>query len=159
MPPIDEKKQFVIHEHTTPDGVHWDLMLEMDDCLWTWRLNTPPAEIKDEPIPAERIHDHPLRFLTYEGPVQNNAGQVTIADKGTYNVIPTGSLPNEIRPCVTHEPIKPAPQSGSSLPESLILQLHGNILNGTYTFRVACRTWFGIPANPKILPWAKSNRA
>ena len=35
------KKQFVVAEHTTPNGVHWDLMLEMDDCLWTWRLNTP----------------------------------------------------------------------------------------------------------------------
>ena len=76
------KKQFVIQQHTAPDGVHWDLMLEMDDCLWTWRLNTPPAEIKNEPVPAERIHDHPKRFLTYEGPVQNGTGQVTIADHG-----------------------------------------------------------------------------
>ena len=81
------KKKFVIQQHTTPDGVHWDLMLEMDDCLWTWRLNTPPAEIKNKPIPAERIANHPLRFLTYEGPVQNNTGSVTIADKGTYQLI------------------------------------------------------------------------
>ena len=80
-------KQFVISEHTTPNGIHWDLMLEMDDCLWTWRLNTPPAEIiKNKPIPAERIHDHPKRFLTYEGPVQNGTGQVTIADKGFYEI-------------------------------------------------------------------------
>ncbi len=81
------KKQFVIQQHTTPDGVHWDLMLEMDDTLWTWRLNTPPAEIGDEPVPAEHIHDHPLRFLTYEGPVQNGKGQVKIADCGLYQII------------------------------------------------------------------------
>ena len=42
----------------------------------------PPADIKNEPVPAERIHDHPLRFLTYEGPVQNGTGQVTITDHG-----------------------------------------------------------------------------
>jgi hypothetical protein len=79
----DTQKQFVIQEHTTPSGVHWDLMLETEDTLWTWRLNTPPAEIKNEALGAERIGDHPLRFLTYEGPVQNSTGQVTIADKGT----------------------------------------------------------------------------
>lgn len=79
-------KQFVIQQHTTPEGVHWDLMLEMDDCLWTWRLNVPPAEIKDEPITAERIGDHPLRFLTYEGPVQKNTGHVKIVDRGTYHL-------------------------------------------------------------------------
>ncbi|MHC4555202.1 MAG: DNA polymerase ligase N-terminal domain-containing protein [Planctomycetota bacterium] len=81
------KKQFVIQEHTTPEDVHWDLMLEMEDCLWTWRLNTPPAEIENEPISAERIHDHPLRFLSYEGPVQNKTGHVKIADQGLYQII------------------------------------------------------------------------
>ena len=81
-----KKKQFVIQEHTTPEAVHWDLMLEMDDCLWTWRLNIPPAKIVNEPISAERIHDHPLRFLTYEGPVQNGTGHVKIADQGLYQI-------------------------------------------------------------------------
>ena len=100
-------KQFVIQEHTTPNGVHWDLMLEMDDCLWTWRLNTPPAEIKDKPIPAERIHNHPLRFLTYEGPVQNNTGHVKIADKGAFTLCKQNNI-------------------------ELTLELDGNILNGTY---------------------------
>ena len=83
----EPKKQFVISEHTTPTGAHWDLMLEMDDTLWTWRLKIPPAEIKNEPIGAERISDHPLRFLTYEGPVQNSTGRVKIADKGPCQII------------------------------------------------------------------------
>ncbi|MHC4951154.1 MAG: DNA polymerase ligase N-terminal domain-containing protein [Planctomycetota bacterium] len=82
----NSQKQFVISEHTTPDDVHWDLMLEMDDVLWTWRLNIPPVEIKNEPVSAERIADHPLRFLTYEGPVQNNTGHIKIADRGFYQI-------------------------------------------------------------------------
>jgi hypothetical protein len=108
----DTQKQFVIQEHTTPSGVHWDLMLEMQDTLWTWRLNTPPAEIKNEPVAAERIGDHPLRFLTYQGPVQNGTGQVTIADKGTY------SLREQIE-------------------NSLLIDMHGKMLKGEFTL---CKT-------------------
>ncbi|MEN8127501.1 MAG: DNA polymerase ligase N-terminal domain-containing protein [Planctomycetota bacterium] len=108
------QKQFVIQQHTTPEGVHWDLMLEADNTLWTWRLNVPPAEMGDEPIGAERIADHRLRFLTYEGPVQSNTGQVRIADKGTYTE-------NRV---------------GTAHPTCLTLELHGTILNGTYTFIV-----------------------
>ena len=81
------KKQFVTAEHTTADGVHWDLMLETDGTLRSWRLNTPPQEIKRRPVPAERIFDHSLRFLTYEGPVQDGTGQVKIVDHGTYQII------------------------------------------------------------------------
>jgi len=135
------QKQFVIAEHTTPNGVHWDLMLEMDDCLWTWRLNVPPVEIKNKPISAERIHDHSLRFLTYEGPVQNNTGSVKIADKGTYtqSVIPTETVPNGMRQCAAEEPIETASRSDSSylsqMPlEFLIFELQGTILKGTFTF-------------------------
>ena len=80
------EKQFVILEHTTTNGVHWDLMLEMEDMLWTWRLNVPPVEINNEPIPADPIHHHPKRFLSYEGAVQNNTGKVVIADKGLFSV-------------------------------------------------------------------------
>jgi hypothetical protein len=101
-------KKFIIQEHTTPNGVHWDLMLEMEDALWTWRLNTPPADIENEPISAERIHDHPLRFLTYEGPVQNKTGHVKIADKGIYSL--TKRLEN-----------------------SLLIDMQGKILKGEFT--------------------------
>ena len=123
------QKQFVIQQHTTPNGVHWDLMLEMNNCLWTWRLNTPPEKITNAPVSAERIQDHPLRFLTYQGPVQNGTGQVKITDKGTYT--------QYVIPSEAEEPIKKGPQSGSSylnqaLPECLTLKLYGNILNGTY---------------------------
>ena len=78
-----ETARFVIHEHTTPEGVHWDLMLEQGQALLTFRLPVPPAQAASAPTPATKIHDHPLRFLTYEGPVQKSTGRVQITDRGT----------------------------------------------------------------------------
>ena len=78
---------FVIQEHTSPCGIHWDLMLQFQDVLRTWRLSVPPQQIQNEPIPAEKIADHPLRFLSYEGPVQNHIGSVKIADKGNLTLL------------------------------------------------------------------------
>lgn len=75
---------YVIHEHTQGTGIHWDLMLESADSLRTWRLDTAPQDIRSLPIPAASIADHPKRFLTYEGPVQNAQGNVRIVDSGTY---------------------------------------------------------------------------
>jgi|FrelakmetLWP11LW_1041352.scaffolds.fasta_scaffold30494_2 bifunctional non-homologous end joining protein LigD len=77
-------QQFVIQEHTTPAGVHWDLMLQINDILWTWRLPIPPEQLSSETVIAERIFNHPLRFLSYEGPVQDKTGSVQIADHGKY---------------------------------------------------------------------------
>ena len=75
--------RFVVQEHTTPDGVHWDLMLETADVLTTFRLEQPPQAALKGAVRAVRIFDHPLRFLTYEGPVQKGTGKVRIADRGT----------------------------------------------------------------------------
>ena len=74
--------QFVVQEHKTASGIHWDVMLENEGKLWTWRIEVHPSQIGDNPITAERIFDHPLRFLTYEGPVQNATANVLIIDKG-----------------------------------------------------------------------------
>ena len=82
MEKVSSKQQFVIQEHKTTAGVHWDVMLENEGILWTWRVKIHPSQIRDKPVTAERIFDHPLRFLTYEGPVQNGTASVTIVDKG-----------------------------------------------------------------------------
>ncbi len=73
--------RFVIQQHEMPDGIHWDLMLEKGDKLWTWRIDIHPAHMH-QAVTAERIFDHPLKFLTYEGPVQNGTGNVVLTDKG-----------------------------------------------------------------------------
>jgi len=81
---MSKLKRFVIAEHRRSDGVHWDFMLEAEGVLHTWRLAVGPAEIGSTEQKAEKIADHPMRFLTYQGPVQNNAGSVKIADRGQY---------------------------------------------------------------------------
>ena len=78
--------KFVIQEHTTADSVHWDLMLESGNCLQTWRLDKNPAEINST-SEAVKIFDHPLKFLTYEGPVNEGKGRVRITDAGTYQIL------------------------------------------------------------------------
>ena len=77
--------RFVVQEHTTIEGVHWDLMLEQDDVLITFRLEQEPAEALAHEVHAVEIFDHPLRFLTYEGPVQKGTGKVRIVDSGVYS--------------------------------------------------------------------------
>jgi hypothetical protein len=76
--------RFVVQEHTTPEGVHWDLMLEQEETLLTFRLPERPENALDHAITATRMADHALRFLTYEGPVQKGAGKVRIVERGTY---------------------------------------------------------------------------
>jgi bifunctional non-homologous end joining protein LigD len=85
---MEEMKRFVIQRHTRQDEpVHWDLMLETGDFLETYRIGKPPEKWGDKPIEAERIFNHPLKFLTYEGIVNNGKGTVAVADKGTCEVL------------------------------------------------------------------------
>jgi DNA ligase D-like protein (predicted 3'-phosphoesterase) len=77
-------RTFVMHRHTQPNSVHFDFMLESDDHLLTWRVNTPPDQITDQPAQATKILNHPKKYLTYEGPVQNGTGEVAIVDKGSF---------------------------------------------------------------------------
>ncbi len=104
--------RFVVQEHTTPDGVHWDLMLEKGDVLTTFRLGQPPAAVLSGTVPATKIFDHPLKFLTYEGPVQKGTGKVRIVERGTCDV----SVEAE---------------------DVIALRLHGTILQGDCTLTPA----------------------
>jgi hypothetical protein len=80
-------RKFVVQEHTRCGNVHWDLMLESGNILQTWRLNTHPERIGNEPINASKIFDHDLKFLTYEGPVNKGLGSVSIVDIGTFEML------------------------------------------------------------------------
>jgi hypothetical protein len=59
-------------------------MLEAGEVLTTFRLAERPEAALRHPVGATKIFDHPRRFLTYEGPVQQGTGQVRIVDSGTY---------------------------------------------------------------------------
>jgi len=109
--------RFVIQEHTTAGGVHWDFMLERGEVLVTFRLEEPPANVPDHPVRAVRIFDHPLRFLTYEGPVQKGAGRVRIVERGACRLLDESE-------------------------DAIVLDLQGSILAGAFVLtRTLDQTW------------------
>jgi len=73
--------RFAILTHNHP-FLHWDLLLEDGESCQTWRLMLKPAE--GIAVPAERIADHRLVYLDYEGPVSGDRGTVTRFDAGTF---------------------------------------------------------------------------
>jgi DNA polymerase Ligase (LigD) len=73
--------RYVILEHDHPTR-HWDLMLEADGALRTWRLAAWPQD--GMRIRALPIGDHRLAYLDYEGPVSGDRGRVQRRDEGTY---------------------------------------------------------------------------
>ena len=81
--------RFVVLHHlappTDPREPHWDLMLEQDDKLETWALPAPPTAELTQPV--QRLADHRIRYLDYEGPVSGNRGTVQRWDWGTYLLI------------------------------------------------------------------------
>lgn len=82
-----QSRRFVVLRHDHP-FLHWDLMLEVDGVLRTWRLSAEPDTL--EPIPAEPLPDHRLAYLEYEGPVSGNRGRVDRWDAGVYEWIDPG---------------------------------------------------------------------
>ena len=82
-------------------------MLEHDGRLWTWALARLPQAWHDrltdnvvaqsatrrrdsdtrEPIIAERLADHRIEYLDYEGPVSRDRGSVLRCCRGTYQVV------------------------------------------------------------------------
>jgi len=107
-----ENRRFVIQEHSTEhraERIHWDFMLESENgSLQTYRLDKAPQELATFPANAVKIFDHPLRFLTYHGPVNKGQGKVRITESGTYKIIRQDN-------------------------DRLELNLHGRILKGKFT--------------------------
>ena len=79
--------RFVILHHQANGGEHWDLMLEHGEVLLTWQLLREPVDASSLPIPARRIQDHRKAFLTYEGPLRQDCGQVRRTDRGTVGFV------------------------------------------------------------------------
>ena len=82
------QKAFVILAHSGLGPLHYDLMLEQDQALATWRLETDPARLREgESIGARKLKDHRVAYLSYEGPVSRGRGEVVRSDGGTYHVL------------------------------------------------------------------------
>ena len=85
---MGKSRKFVVQKHhRESEPTHWDLMLERDGILETYRLAEPPEKWRKRAIEAVKIFDHPLKFLSYEGSVNEGKGRVEIADCGTYRLI------------------------------------------------------------------------
>ena len=85
---MEKPNRFVVQKHQREsEPAHWDLMLEQGGILETYRLAEPPEKWGKETIEAVKIFDHPLKFLNYEGSVNEGKGRVVIADYGTYHLI------------------------------------------------------------------------
>jgi hypothetical protein len=80
--------RFVILLHETPAGsvraTHFDLMLEHDGVLWAWALHALPAI--GESAAAERLPDHRLAYLDFEGPIAGGRGTVRRVAAGEYDL-------------------------------------------------------------------------
>jgi hypothetical protein len=80
--------RYVILRHELPPHTrrptHWDLMFETHGVLATWALDALPAAGKK--VAAERLADHRLDYLDFEGPVSGDRGTVLRWDAGQYRV-------------------------------------------------------------------------
>jgi hypothetical protein len=80
--------RFVIQQHAvTADQIHWDLMLEFSGQLATWQVPVQPAQWGAAVILCPKIFPHRMHYLTYEGPLSDNRGIVTIVARGIYEVL------------------------------------------------------------------------
>ncbi|MEM9657031.1 MAG: hypothetical protein AAF961_01600 [Planctomycetota bacterium] len=96
--------RFALLRHETPEHSqipsHWDLMIERDGTLATWRLCQLPyawhnalAETSaqlgadanaasTDPIAAIQLPEHRIAYLDYEGPLTQERGSVLRCDQG-----------------------------------------------------------------------------
>lgn len=76
--------EFVILFHRMPELAkrtdHWDLMIQRDDSLVTWALDSVPVAGVD--IKAVRLTNHRLEYLNFQGPLTGERGEVTQFAKG-----------------------------------------------------------------------------
>lgn len=82
-------KRFVLLYHQFPAGhaevSHYDLMLEAEENLRTWRLDQPPDML--QPVRGTPNFPHRLAYLDYEGEVSGDRGSVTRIDRGEYQIV------------------------------------------------------------------------
>jgi hypothetical protein len=73
--------RFVVLHHTGYGEPHFDLMFERNGALMTWRSPRWPVEVGAN---LQRIADHRLAYLEFEGALSDNRGLVRRVDSGEF---------------------------------------------------------------------------
>ena len=84
--------KFVLHEHFSQHH-HFDFRLEHDGALASWAVPKGLPERLGERRLAIQVEDHPLSYGDFEGTIpegEYGAGEVRIADAGTYETLAWG---------------------------------------------------------------------
>lgn len=74
--------RYVVLLHTDDRGTHYDLMIDQEGGLATWKCQRPPEQSGEKGQACTRIGDHRRAYLDYEGPISGGRGSVTRHDAG-----------------------------------------------------------------------------
>lgn len=86
---FDQQQRFILHEHFASHH-HFDFRLEQDGVLKSWALPKGLPEKSGERRLAIMVEDHPPDYIDFQGTIpegQYGAGEVTIKDTGTYDLL------------------------------------------------------------------------
>lgn len=87
--------RYVILQHDSPRGLHYDLLLETATLLSTWALAEPPTA--GCTISAQQLPDHRRLYLEFEGEISGGRGTVRQWDRGEYVIQTRNSTGLEFR--------------------------------------------------------------
>ena len=73
--------RYVVLRHTGYGRAHFDLMFEREGKLMTWRSPRWPLETD---TPLDKLADHRIAYLDYEGPISGGRGRVRRIVSGTF---------------------------------------------------------------------------
>jgi hypothetical protein len=92
--------RFVVLRHEKDRAAHFDFMLEREGVLLTFSFADFPAA----GAACERIADHRLAYLDFEGDIGEGKGVVARADGGTFDLL--GESEDAVFVCVRGERLR-----------------------------------------------------
>ncbi|MCD4823575.1 MAG: hypothetical protein K8S55_03140 [Phycisphaerae bacterium] len=78
-------QSFVILAHDGHGPSHFDLMFSIGTALATWQCPRDPAGLPvGQSMSCQKLPDHRLAYLDYEGPISGGRGSVRRVEQGRY---------------------------------------------------------------------------